>query len=94
MTVELVSNLVNAAFGWIIVALSAAGYFLTIKRTGEKWLFWIVLGTGWGFFAVSQTFILAGANRGALYLAVLLMASFILVVYALVLLFLKLVKVR
>ena len=91
---SLITNLVNTGFGWSIVILSVIGYFLTYKRTGEKWLFWVVLAVGWGFFALGQTLMLGGAQSGAPYLAVLLLASFALVIYAMVLLFLKLVKAR
>ena len=92
--VPLISNLVNTGFGWSIVILSVTGYFLTLKRTGEKWLFWWVLAVGWGFFALSQTLMLGGAETNAPYLSVLLLASFALVIYAIVLLFIKLIKAR
>jgi hypothetical protein len=91
---SLISNLVNTGFGWSIVTLSVIGYFLTYKRTGEKWAFWWVLAVGWGFFALSQTLMLGGAEAGSPYLAVLLLTSAVLVIYAMVLLFLKLVKAR
>lgn len=91
---SLISNLVNTGFGWSIVILSVVGFYLTYKRTGEKWAFWWVLAVGWGFFALSQTLMLGGANAGAPYLVVLLLASYALVIYAMVLLFLKLVKAR
>ena len=89
-----ISDLVNTGFGWSIVILSVIGYFLTYKRTGEKWAFWWVLAVGWGFFALSQTLMLGGAETGAPYLALLLLASFALVIYAMVLLFLKLAKAK
>jgi hypothetical protein len=38
-----VSYLVNCGFGWFIALLAIAGYFLTLRRMGEKWLFWIIL---------------------------------------------------
>ncbi len=91
---SLISNLVNMGFGWAIVVLSVIGYFLTYKRTGEKWLFWVVLAVGWGFFALSQTLMLWGATPEAPYLAAFMLSSYALVIYAMVLLFLKLVKAR
>lgn len=91
---SILSNIVNSGFGWIIFVLALIGYFLTVKRTGERWLFWIVLAVGWGFFALSQTLLLAGAKAGSPYLGLLLLSSYVLVIYSLVLLFLKLIKAR
>ena len=87
-----ISNLVNTAFGWSIVVLSVIGYFLTYKRTGEKWLFWVVLAVGWGFFALSQTLLLSGIGTRVPVMALLLLSSYALVIYAMVLLFLKMIK--
>ena len=91
---SLVSNLVNTGFGWSIVILSGIGYFLTYKRTGEKWLFWVVLAIGWGFFALSQTLLLGGAKANTPVMAVLLLTSYVLVIYSMVLLFIKLIRVN
>ncbi len=91
---DILSNIVNMSFGWAIVALSVTGYYLTLKRTGERWLFWVVLAVGWGFFALSQTLVLAGAKPGAAFLGVLLLSSYALVIYSMVLLFIKLIKAR
>ena len=46
-----VSYIVNCFFGWFIVLLAIAGYFLTLRRLGEKWAFWNVLAIGWALFA-------------------------------------------
>ncbi len=54
-----ISYLVNFGFAWVIVLLAIAGYFLTIKRMGEKWLFWIILATGWAFFAIDYTLLIS-----------------------------------
>ena len=48
-------NAVNCVFAWSIVALAICGYFLTIKRIGEKWPFWVVLAIGWALLAVFET---------------------------------------
>ena len=87
-----VSYLVNCGFGWFIVLLAIAGYFLTLKRMGEKWPFWIVLAIGWAFFAIAQTLLSAGVSAGAPYLAAIWLSSFILVIVSLVLLFIRLTK--
>lgn len=91
---DTLSGVVNTGFGWTIVVLSFIGYFLTLKRTGERWLFWLVLAVGWIFFALSQTLMLAGARPGAELLGVLLLSSYVLVIYAMVLLFLKLIRIK
>ncbi len=88
------SHLVNFGFGWVIVLLSVIGYFLTQRRTGEKWLFWIVLAIGWGFFAVAQTLLISGAQAGAFYLVAIWLSSYVLVITSMVLLFVKLVKAK
>ncbi len=89
-----VSYLVNMGFGWLIVLLSVIGYFLTQRRTGEKWLFWIVLAVGWTFFAVAETLLITGAQTGAPYLIAIWLSSYVLVIASMVILFVKLVKVK
>ncbi len=89
-----ISYLVNMGFGWLIVLLSIIGYFLTQRRTGEKWLFWIVLAVGWSFFAVAETLLTTGAETGAPYLIAIWLSSYVLVITSMVLLFVKLVKVK
>lgn len=85
-----VSYLVNCGFGWFIALLAIAGYFLTLRRMGEKWLFWIILAIGWAFFAVAQTLLINGVSTGMPYLIAIWISSFVLVMASLVLLFIKL----
>ena len=85
---------VNCGFGWFIVLLAIAGYFLTIKRMGEKWVFWIVLAAGWAFFALAYTLILLGIQAGTPYLIAVWLSSYVLVATSLALLFIKLTKIK
>lgn len=85
-----VSYLVNCGFAWFIVLLAVAGYFLTLRRMRERWVFWIVLATGWAFFAVAQTLLVTGVSAGMPYLAAIWLSSYVLVVLSLALLFVKL----
>jgi len=89
-----VSYAVNCGFGWFIVLLAIAGYFLTLKRMGQKWVFWIVLAAGWAFFAFAYTLLIAGVPAGTPYLIAVWLSSYILVAVALALLFLKLTRVK
>ncbi len=89
-----VAYFVNSGFAWFIVLLAIVGYFLTQKRMHEKWLFWIILAVGWGFFAVAQTLIVTGIDAGTPYLIALWLSSYVLVIVSLVLLFIQLTKVR
>ena len=89
-----VSYFVNSGFSWLIVLLSIAGYFLTLRRLGERWVFWIILATGWAFFAISNTLIITGVAAGTPYLIAIWLSSYVLVMASLVLLFIKLTKVK
>lgn len=89
-----ISNLVNCGFAWLIVLLAVAGYFLTLRRMGQRWLFWIVLAAGWAFFAVAHTLLVAGVSAGTPYLTAIWLSSYVLVVISLALLFLKLTSVK
>lgn len=91
---ETIPNIVNMGFGWLIVALSIVGFFLTQKKLGEKWLFWIVLAFGWGFFAMAQTLLLGGVPSGAPYLVAIWLSSYVLVIFSMVLLFIRLVRAK
>ena len=89
-----VSNLVNCGFAWFIVLLAVTGYFLTLRRMGQRWLFWIVLAVGWAFFAVAHTLLVAGVSASTPYLTAIWLSSYVLVVISLALLFLKLTSVK
>ncbi len=89
-----VSYLVNCGFAWFIVLLSVAGYFLTLRRMGQKWAFWIVLAVGWAFFAVAHTLLVSGVSASMPYLTAIWLSSYVLVVASLALLFLTLTKVK
>jgi hypothetical protein len=89
-----VSYFVNCGFAWFIVLLAVAGYFLTLRRMGQKWLFWIVLAIGWAFFAVAQTLLVTGVSAGMPYLTAIWLSSYVLVVASLALLFITLTRVK
>ena len=89
-----VSYLVNCGFAWFIVLLAIAGYFLTLRRMGEKWLFWIVLAIGWAFFAIAHTLLITGVSASVPYLTAIWLSSYVLVIASLVLLFIRLTKVK
>ena len=86
------SHAVNCGLAWFIVALAVIGYFITLKKTGERWMFWIVLSSGWGLFAVAQTVALIGGIEDSSFVWALWISSFVLVICSLVLLFFKLIK--
>ncbi len=87
-----ISNVVNCGFAWFIVLMALVGYVLTVKRVGEKWVFWIVLAVGWGFFAMANTLVIAGVTPGVPYLVAMWLSSYILVAVSIALLFLKLTR--
>ncbi|MDD5288136.1 MAG: hypothetical protein PHY28_03380 [Dehalococcoidales bacterium] len=89
-----VSYVVNCGFAWFIVLLAIVGYFLTLRRMGEKWLFWIVLAVGWGFFAMANTLLAVGVAAGTPVLIAIWLSSYVLVVMSMALLFVKLIKVK
>lgn len=89
-----VSYIVNCGFAWFIVLLAIIGYFLTLRRMGEKWLFWIVLAVGWGFFAMANTLLVAGVSAGTPVLIAIWLSSYVLVVMSMALLFVKLTKAK
>lgn len=86
--------LVNTGFSWIIVLLAIAGYFLTLKRMGERWVFWIILAIGWAFFALAHTLLIIGVPAGTPYLAGIWISSYLLVMASLVILFIKLTRIK
>jgi hypothetical protein len=87
--------MVNSIFGWVLVALSVIGYILTARRMGERWAGWLVLAAGWALFALAQTLSLTGTTALDLRLLIALwVSSFVLVLTAILLLFLKLIRLR
>lgn len=89
-----VSYLVNCSFAWFIVLLAVIGYFLTVRKTKEKWPFWIVLAIGWAFFALVHTLLVTGVSVGTSYLIAIWLSSYVLVIASLALLFVRLTKLK
>ena len=87
-----VSYLVNCGFAWFIVLLAITGYFLTLRRMGENWPFWIILAIGWAFFAMVYTLLISGVSVGTPYLIGIWLSSYVLVIASLVILFIRLTK--
>jgi len=85
-------NAVNCGVCWLLVGLSMMGYFVTLKRTHNKWPLWLILTPGWGLLAVAHTLLAAGVLVDTRQLAVLWLSSYVLVTASLLLLFLKLVS--
>jgi len=86
--------LVNAVFGWTLVALSVIGFVLTARKMGEKWAAWLVLGAGWALFALAQSLAIAYESIGMPLLVALWLSSFVLILTAILLMFLKLIRLR
>lgn len=86
------TNFVNFGFIWLIVALSIAGYMITIKRTGQRWSLWILLATGWALLAIPYTLLLIGIPIGVSEISAIWLSSYLLVMTSLLLLFLKLIS--
>ena len=80
---------INLVFGLVIAALSIAGYILTTKRIGQHWPFWIVLALGWIVYAIPFMLLLSGYDISAAEMAGLYIASFLLIVVSIALMFLK-----
>jgi len=89
-----VSYLLNGVFAWLIVILAIAGYFITLRRLCEKWVFWVVLAIGWSFFAICHTLLIAGVSVDVAFLSALWLASYVLVMASLVLLFIKIIGIK
>lgn len=90
----IIIDVINCIFCWSIVGLSVTGYLLTLKRTGERWLFWVVLAIGWAFLAIIETSIAAGINMDRIQITTIWLSSFLLVMASLLILFLKFIQIK
>ena len=84
--------LINSVLCWSIVLMAILGYFLTLKRTGQKWVFWVVLAAGWALLAISNSLVAFGNTQGSSYLLGMWLSSYVLVIASLVLLFAKVIQ--
>ena len=85
---------VNDIFGWILVALSLIGYIVTLKRINQKWVAWLVLAAGWSLFSIAQTLLVTTEGVTTAFIVSLWIGSYTLVFAAIVLMFLKIIKMR
>ncbi|GEM_PF-1559746 len=84
---------VNSGFGWLLTLLAVFGYVLTLKRTGERWLFWIVMATGWALFAIDQTLLITKQFNNVNFLMILGLSSWFLVITSFMLGFMKIIRI-
>ncbi len=89
-----VVDAVNCGFAWLVAALSVAGYFVTQKRGGQRWPLWVVLATGWALLAIANTLLAMGITMRWSEVVAIWLASYVLVMASLALLFLKVVELR
>ena len=87
-------NVINCVFTWSIVIMAAVGYFITLKRIGERWMFWIVLATGWACMAVFETLLASGIQISRVQITTIWLTSYLLVMASLLLLFLKFIQIK
>lgn len=80
---------VSCGFAWFLTVLSMAGYFYTVRKTGEKLPFWPMLASGWMMFAVLYSLLLNGVSSSEWYLLLLRVLGYVLIVGALLTLMLK-----
>jgi hypothetical protein len=85
-------NAINCGFCWLIVALSVAGYLVTLKRTRQSWPLWVVLSLGWALLAIPYTLLVIGISINRAQLSAIWLSSYLLVMASLLLLFLKLLE--
>jgi hypothetical protein len=86
--------LINCAFGWVLMVLSILGYWVTQKNLKQRWMAWVLLAWGWGFFAVAQTILIIAESVPTVLVVGLWLSSYVMVISAIVLLFLKLIRLR
>ena len=84
--------LINSVLCWSIVLMAVVGYFLTLKRIGQKWVFWVVLSMGWALLAISNSLVAFGTSQGNVYLLAIWLSSYVLVIASLALLFVKVIQ--
>jgi len=89
-----VIDIINCVFAWSIVVCAVGGYIVTWKRLGERWPFWIILAIGWSFLAVFETLLAGGLYIDNLKITTVWMASYLLVMASMLLLFLKFVQIK
>jgi hypothetical protein len=89
-----VIDIINCVFAWSIVAFAVGGYLLTLKRIGERWPFWIILAVGWSILAVFETLLASGLNIDHLKITTVWLASYLLVMASMLLLFLKFIQIK
>ncbi len=89
-----VIDIINCIFAWSIVACAVGGYILTLKRIGERWPFWIILAVGWSFLAIFETLLAGGLYFSNLEITTVWLASYLLVMASMLLLFLKFIQIK
>jgi hypothetical protein len=81
---------VSCVLGWFTVLLAIIGYFYTLRKTGNRWAFWIIFATGWAMLAIAHSMRISGVAPGATSLIVIRIVGYSLMPMALLSLILRL----
>ncbi len=79
----------NTIFAWCIVVFSIFGYIFTIRKIGERWMFWLILGSCWFIFAIVLTITGASSQNDSPFVITVWIFSYILIVISIVLIIMR-----
>jgi hypothetical protein len=87
-------SLTNCILGWSISAAALICFIYIRKRFGQSWPGWLVLAGGWALFAGAQTLLLTSMSIQLPVLIGLWLSSYVLIMAAILLLFLKVIRLK
>jgi hypothetical protein len=87
-----VAHLIILVSGWIVVYIALGGYFFVRRKAGDMLTSWVILAEGCVLFAILYTLVIIGLTRNSPLSNILSIASYVLVMVSIILLFLRLVR--
>jgi hypothetical protein len=86
--------IVGAAFNLVFLILSIAGYFYIARRTGNKFIFWLLFAAAWFFSFLSYIFLLTGTPSDMWYITLIRIITYIFFLATIISLFVELIKAK
>ena len=82
--------LVGGVFNLAFLILSIIGYFYVARKTGKKFIFWLLFASAWLVSCISYIFLIFGTHSDVWYITLVRIVTYLLFLATIISMFLEL----
>ena len=83
---------VGGLFNLVFLILSIVGYFYIYRKTGHKFIFWLLFASAWLVSCISYVLLIFGTHSDVWYITLIRIVTYLLFLATIISMFLELVK--